>query len=99
MANTDHENKSYHTKLYVNNRNSSIVLIQTSKNDELTCQSVTRNTTAITTGKTGRFTTTVLYKFLSRSITADILQTVSHGNNFTSHIGLRCHVQRRNATR
>lgn len=73
--------------------------MQTSKTDELTCRSVTRNTTAITTGKAGRFTTTVLCKFLPQSITADILQTVSHGNNFTSHIGLRCHVQRRNATR
>ena len=83
----------------ITKENNSIVLIQVSKTDELTCQSVTRNTTAITTGKTGRFTTTVLYKFLPRSITADILQTVSHGNNFTSHIGLRCHVQRRNAAR
>ena len=59
------------------------MLIQTSKSDELMCKSVTRNTTAIATGKTGYFMTAVLCKFLSKSITAAILQTVSHGNNFT----------------
>lgn len=34
--------------------------MQTSKTDELTYRSVTRNTTAIATGKTGYFRTVVL---------------------------------------